>query len=66
MLELVTYGLDDGRVPVAEHVDAEAPQTVDVLLAVDVAVHVTTVGPLDCRVVGRETDLRYSRMPGLT
>ena len=52
MLELVHHRLDDGGVPVAEHVDAEAAEAVDELLAVDVVEDVALVAPLDGGVVG--------------
>jgi hypothetical protein len=51
LLELLGDGAHDGRVTVAEHVDAVATETVDELPPVDVFEGRAVVGPLDRGVV---------------
>ena len=52
--ELAQHGAHDGRMAVAQHVDAKAAQAVDVLATADVFEGGAAVGPLDGRVVGRD------------
>ncbi len=54
MAQLAEHGPHDGRMAVAEHVDAEAAQAVDELAAADVLEGGAAVAPLDGRVVGRD------------